>query len=277
MLITSALQVNKYVKQIAPSFGYGSHLQSLLLSGGAVQRYIRASTGRRILLSSDGPLNADMIFQPRLAFSQPHRFLSSSLLHGNLIHLYCNYSTISSVPNFLKPSLYFLTFLTATVLGNLAHLSFSSNPVLGASGGICGLYGCAYYVLRKNGKQREADAMGKSMLYMLVYGLLSGGRVSNSSHVGGFLAGLGCGAVFGPNFKKEYNSKRAPNRHPLFDKDQGYMNGRRIGQGAVPVYLGYIFLAILAAAAGQGRTTLSPLKGMWYVLRFPGLVSNTVA
>ena len=123
----------------------------------------------------------------------------------------------------------------------------------------------------------QADAMGKSMLYMLVYGLLSGGRVSNSSHVGGVLAGLGCGAVFGPNFKKEYNSQRAPNRHPLFDKDQGYMNGRRIGQGAVPVYLGYIFLAILAAAAGQGRTTLSPLKGMWYVLRFPGLVSNTVA
>ena len=98
-----------------------------------------------------------MIFQPRLAFSQPHRFLSSSLLHGNLIHLYCNYSTISSVPNFLKPSLYFLTFLAATVLGNLAHLSFSSKPVLGASGGICGLYGCAYYVLRKNGKEREVS------------------------------------------------------------------------------------------------------------------------
>ncbi|GMH49174.1 hypothetical protein TL16_g00454 [Triparma laevis f. inornata] len=279
--ISSALACNKYIQKIAPNFGYGSQIQSLLLGGTQIQRLIRVSTGKQMMLSSNGPLHGDLLFQPQLCLTQPHRFLSSSLLHGNLIHLYCNYSTISSIPNFLTPPLYFLTFLISTIFGNLTHWYFSSNPVLGASGGICGLFGCAYYVLQKNGKKRQADAMGKSMLYMLIYGLLSGGRVSNSSHVGGFLSGLGCGYFFGPNFKKEYCSKRAPNRNPLFDKDQGYMNGRRIGQGVLPVYIGYVFLAILGLLAGNangggifpGRVIL----GFWYSLRFPGLISNTVA
>ena len=113
--------------------------------------------------------------------------LCSSLLHGSAIHLYFNYSTLRRLPAWLdaSPNLYVFAYFLSVIAGNLFHAAVSpSNPVLGASGGICGLYGLSYSLLTSARRPGEAQNLLKSMAYMLLYGLLSGGESDESFRQG---------------------------------------------------------------------------------------------
>jgi membrane associated rhomboid family serine protease len=85
-----------------------------------------------------------------------------------------------------------------------------TTPVLGASGGICGLYGFLYILLRSAGRKSESTSVLKSMGYVLLMGYFYRSSVSNASHIGGFLGGAIAGWAWGPRFKKRYRSKRDP-------------------------------------------------------------------
>ena len=131
----------------------------------------------------------------------------TSIAWGHLTKSYTSPHTILTPP----PPLLSPPLLSATVTGNIAHMFVSpTTPVLGASGGICGLYGFLYILLRSAGRKSESTSVLKSMGYVLLMGYFYRSSVSNASHIGGFLGGAIAGWAWGPRFKKRYRSKRDP-------------------------------------------------------------------
>lgn len=163
-----------------------------------------------------GSLTTDFIFSGFLAKRQPHRYLTAGFLHGDIIHLLLNLSAFRSLPPWLETGLgapiFLTTFLVSIVTGNINYAFYSSQTVatsfcLGASGGICGLYGLMYVALVKMGNSQSAMRVIKGMLLLLVSGLLLD-NVSNAGHIGGFLGGIVMGILFAPNYKKSYSMNR---------------------------------------------------------------------
>ena len=70
--------------------------------------------------------------------------------------------------------------------------SRQSSVCIGASGGICGLYGLMLSSLMKMGNSDAAYYVLKQMVWLLAFGWLVP-NVSNAGHVGGFIGGyVGC-------------------------------------------------------------------------------------
>lgn len=164
-----------------------------------------------------GPLTTDFVhFQPYSQL-QPHRFLTAGFLHGDILHLLLNLDALRRLPTWLETGLgtkmFITTFLVSIVSGNVGH-SISSASVaatrsfcLGASGGICGLYGLMYVSLIKMGRGQSAMSILKSMLLLLLSGFLWE-SISNVAHVGGFIGGVVMGLLCAPNYGKDYSMRR---------------------------------------------------------------------
>ncbi len=171
-----------------------------------------------------GPFTMDLVNQKLLTRLQPHRYLTSGFLHGSLLHLFLNMRILWNLPRWLEDNggtgnglggwfLYSTTYLSSIVMGNVmrdyvsASTVGASQLVLGASGGICGLIGLLFAMLRKMGNGRESINVLKSMGILILFGSLVDG-VSNASHIGGFLWGAFMGTCFGPTYQKGYSSWR---------------------------------------------------------------------
>ena len=188
---------------------------------------IPASIGNRAygqaltVASSLGPFTMDFVNQGLLTRLQPHRLLTSGFLHGSLIHLAFNMRYLWKMPKWVEDNggsgnglggwvLYLTTYLSSIVMGNVMRDVFTTTGVgvstlcLGASGGICGLNGLMFALLRKMGNQREGTLVLKNMAFLILFGQLMDG-VSNSAHVGGFLCGALIGWLFGPNYSSGYS------------------------------------------------------------------------
>jgi membrane associated rhomboid family serine protease len=174
--------------------------------------------------SSLGPFTMDFVNQRLLTRIQPHRYLTSGFLHGSLIHLLFNMRYLWKIPRWLEDNggtgngfggwlLYLSTYLSSIVAGNIARDYFSSTAMaasslcLGASGGICGLNGLMFIMLRRMGNGRYSAVLLKDMAFLLLFGQLMDG-ISNASHIGGFLCGAAFGWMFGPNYSSGYSSWR---------------------------------------------------------------------
>ena len=144
---------------------------------------------------------------------QPHRLITSGFLHGGLIHLLVNMDSLRRLPVWLETGLgvplYLTTYLTAIVAGNISHtlMTPSQSFCVGASGGICGLYGLLYVSLLRMGNSAAASRVIRGMGILVLYGLFLA-NVSNAGHVGGFLAGIAMGTLFGPRYRKDYAARR---------------------------------------------------------------------
>ena len=161
--ILSALNYHKTVTRFI-RWSYFQHISSLFLSSPSP---ITVPLGGISNVPTSGPLCSDLSFIPRLALLQPHRFLTSALVHGNLIHIFFNLSSILNLPSFLPSALgsglFLATFLISTLTGNVAHMMTTpSTPVLGASGGICGLYGILYVLFSSSNRKQEAKVRGRN-------------------------------------------------------------------------------------------------------------------
>jgi len=167
-------------------------------------------------ISSYGPFTTDFYFvSGKLARFQPHRFLTAGFLHGSAIHLLVNMQSLYQLPMFLEKGigapLYLAVYLTSIVTGNFSHdivTGGNGTPCLGASGGICGLNGLLFSVLRKMDRDKESNVVLNNMFSMIIFGFMSS-RVSNAGHIGGFVAGMIMGHFFAPNFKKSWSAKRS--------------------------------------------------------------------
>lgn len=171
------------------------------------------SSSRGIAAHSMGPFFVDFAHQPYpLSYIQKHRYLTSGFLHGSLVHLGMNLRALVSLPNWLENGLgkgvYLSAYLVAIVTGNIAH-SFStlgelprrasSTLTIGASGGICGLYGLMFSSLIKMSNPSAANYVFKQMLWLVAFGYLVP-NVSNAAHLGGFIGGALVGYLFGPGY-----------------------------------------------------------------------------
>lgn len=197
-----------------------------------------------------GPLTLDFSFSNSLSKNQPHRFLTSGFLHGGIVHLLINLDTLRRQPSWLETGLggplYLTTFLVSIVAGNFGHMYSLNNPFdrtlcLGASGGLCGLYGLMYASLVRMGNGRAASRIIKGMVILFGMGLFVDG-VSTASHIGGFLGGLTMGILCGPRYEKNYSLRRKNSA----TYDPAPRDYRQVmGFGVMPTQRGMLPLPIL--------------------------------
>jgi membrane associated rhomboid family serine protease len=201
-----------------------------------------------------GPVLMDFGYSNALAQNQPHRFLTSGFLHGGILHLLVNLDTMRRQPSWLETGLgaplYVTTFLISVVGGNLAHFFGINDPfdrtlVLGASGGICGLYGLMYGSLVRMGNAKAASRIVRGMAIMIVSGFFVE-SISSMSHIGGFLCGVAMSIFFSPSYRKDYSMRRKNSAE--FD---AYPRDFRqvMGFGVMPTERGMLPLSLLWAGA----------------------------
>ena len=194
----------------------------VVIASGSTMRGVRGRVVGRgpIAAHSMGPFFLDFAHQPYpLSHLQRHRYLSSGFLHGSLLHLGMNLRAMLSLPSWLENGIgkgvYLSAYLVAIVTGNIAHTlttvgdwRASSSLCIGASGGVCGLYGLMLASLLKMGNNNSAYYVAKQMLWLFLYGFLIPG-ISNAGHFGGFIGGWLIGYLFGPKYERSYTLNKA--------------------------------------------------------------------
>ena len=134
------------------------------------------------------------LFGPLVAAGQWWRLLSYGVVHAGLLHLGVNmFMTVSlGVP--IERRLGSVRFLQTTLVAGLGGAAFPlifapKNPVVGASAIIFGWAGAIVPLLDR----RNVRQFGSWLLLNLLFSLLPG--ISLAGHLGGFVFGLGCGAL----------------------------------------------------------------------------------
>eukprot|EP00521_Asterionellopsis_glacialis_P006301 CAMPEP_0195280626 /NCGR_PEP_ID=MMETSP0707-20130614/240_1 /TAXON_ID=33640 /ORGANISM="Asterionellopsis glacialis, Strain CCMP134" /LENGTH=391 /DNA_ID=CAMNT_0040339401 /DNA_START=157 /DNA_END=1329 /DNA_ORIENTATION=+ len=234
--------------------------------------------------SSMAPFTTDFAHSVALSRRQPHRYVTAGFLHGNIFHLIANLDALNRLPLWLETGLgwplYMTTYIVSIITGNYAHTVsrhslFDRTLCLGASGGICGLYGLMFTALVRMGNSRASARVLRGMAVMLLYGVVFSERISNVSHIGGFLGGIVVGLLCGPTYRKSYTMRRKWS----LDVDAAPADYRAaIGFGKMPTGKGFVPLRFVWTCAAlycisQPRFRAIPellLKG---VLR-PGSLSG---
>ncbi|GGG46250.1 rhomboid family intramembrane serine protease [Kocuria dechangensis] len=139
-------------------------------------------------------LTRTFFYAPVLTASEPWRMLTSGFLHstGNVAHLLLNMYSLYLFGRMLEPALgrgrFLLLFLLSILGGSVGVLLLGNplTPVLGASGGVFGLFG-ALFVLQRH--------LGQSITPILVliginlvFGFLFPG-IAWEAHLGGLVTG----------------------------------------------------------------------------------------
>ena len=176
------------------------------------------------IASTIGPFTMDFVHQRSLTRLQPHRYLTAGFLHGSLLHLLVNMRALWSMPRWVENyggsgggklggwCLYITTYLTSIIAGNVAQDYTTSvgkgliSLSLGSSGGICGLNGLMFMMLRRMNHRGASLRVFKNMIFLLIFGTLVDG-ISNAAHIGGFLCGVTMGYLFGPTYDRRYVRK----------------------------------------------------------------------
>lgn len=139
------------------------------------------------------------------------RLLTSTFLHGGLMHVLANMYGLLFVGIFLEPMLGKAKFLTTYLLtGLLASIAsiwwYDATISVGASGAIFGLYGLFLaFMLTKVFPSEFGKAFLLSTVIFVGYNLLMGlvGGIDNAAHIGGLLSGFLVGLILYPTIKKE--------------------------------------------------------------------------
>jgi membrane associated rhomboid family serine protease len=150
-------------------------------------------------------------FRPATINGEWWRLLTSTFLHGGLMHLLANMSGLLFVGIFLEPILgrakYLTAYLLTGVLASCASLWWYDATVsVGASGAIFGLYGMFLaFLLTKIFTPEFGKAFLLSTLVFIGFNLLAGltGGIDNAAHIGGLVSGFILGLIFRLTFKEQ--------------------------------------------------------------------------
>ncbi len=124
-------------------------------------------------------------------------------IHGGWMHLLFNAVMMLAMGMFTETAFGFRRMLIFFVVSGLSGalfyflISFSStNPVVGASGSISGLFGVTFLLLHEKGMLGQIGRRGPMPLIIfwivLITGMgLLGGDIAWQAHLGGFLGGIG--------------------------------------------------------------------------------------
>jgi membrane associated rhomboid family serine protease len=138
----------------------------------------------------------------------PLTLISFSFLHGGWLHLGINAVLLVAMGSGLEKMIgiknYMRVYLGATILAVLTHLAIypdSLMPIIGASGGVNGIFGAMIYMMNKEASFQQLKSNRNLITIVAVYigitilaGLLGGpdgSSVAWVAHIGGFLAGIG--------------------------------------------------------------------------------------
>lgn len=133
--------------------------------------------------------------------------LTHTLLHGSWFHLLINIGMLtafgSAIAKFTGARRFLILFAMASVFGALTHLFFfwgSANPLIGASGGISGLFGALLRILQDRGHMQAGwrGLMPITLLWIgisVLFAMLAtvpgdAGEIAWTAHIGGFLSGM---------------------------------------------------------------------------------------
>ncbi len=154
-------------------------------------------------------------FRPSTTNGEWWRLLTSTFLHGGLIHLIANMYGLLFVGIFLEPLLgrtkYLTVYLLMGILASCASLWWYDATVsVGASGAIFGLYGLFLaLLLTKIFPPDFGKAFLTSTLIFIGYNLLMvlNGGIDNAAHIGGLLSGFVVGLILYPTLKKQVENE----------------------------------------------------------------------
>lgn len=139
------------------------------------------------------------------------RLLTSTFLHGGLMHILTNMYGLLFVGIFLEPILgrtkFLATYFLTGLLASIASIWWYEATIsVGASGAIFGLYGLFLaFMLTKVFPTEFGKAFLLSTVIFIGYNLLMGlvGGIDNAAHIGGLLSGFVVGIILYPIIKKE--------------------------------------------------------------------------
>ena len=133
-------------------------------------------------------------------------------LHGGWVHVGVNMLSLAAfgapVERILGPRRFVAFYLSAGVMAGLIHVLFysgSSDPVVGASGAISGVFGAVLMLLRASGRMSSLLPVAGIWIALNVFFGIFGGTPGAGSepvawlaHIGGFVYGLGAIRFFVP-------------------------------------------------------------------------------
>ncbi|XP_044454381.1 RHOMBOID-like protein 10, chloroplastic isoform X1 [Triticum aestivum] len=137
------------------------------------------------------------------------RLLTSSFLHGGIIHLGLNMFSLDDIGPMVEeaigPARFLAIYCTSALAGSLMSYLFTPKPSVGASDAICGLISThAVYMWRHRGHLEKAQENLEEIAFVifmnLCIGLLLRRIIDNWAHLGGLLGGAAMGWFVGPNW-----------------------------------------------------------------------------
>lgn len=145
-------------------------------------------------------LDNGMLVKESLSSIESYRIFSSMFFHFSAWHLLLNVLVLAivgrAVENIVEWPHFINIFIGAAVIGSVFSLHFSSyDQVVGASGGILGLFG-AYVVFYAKKNKVLIDNKFPQIGFIIIFIVLQGisdiilGGTDVSSHAGGFLSGM---------------------------------------------------------------------------------------
>lgn len=141
-------------------------------------------------LASNGNVTSMVALQTESVFFEPWTIITSGFAHSGWLHILLNMYSLwifgEAIEQYIGAKKFLTLYLLSIVGGSLAFIFFDSGWVVGASGGIFGLMGAYFIIIR---------AMGYRSSQMLVLiginvflGFTSPG-IAISAHIGGLVAG----------------------------------------------------------------------------------------
>lgn len=147
-------------------------------------------------------INLAGLVKPKTNDGEYWRLLTSTLLHGNLFHIFFNASAMYVIGKMLIriTSLwhFFIVFLISGLMGGTFSLLFMPDATsVGASGGIMGLIGfiLVMSLKLKSIPRNIVKSMLSSIILIAIIGISATEIIDNAAHGGGLIAGLLLGII----------------------------------------------------------------------------------
>ena len=144
---------------------------------------------------SNGTLTNALVYSPLLTKSEPWRMITAGFLHSenSFMHIALNMYSLYILGSVLEPLLgkaRFLALYMLSILGGSVAVLLLDAPnafVLGASGGIFGLMGAYFVILRSLGQ--GGGQVTAIIGFNLLIGFFPGMNIAWQAHVGGLVIG----------------------------------------------------------------------------------------
>jgi membrane associated rhomboid family serine protease/Flp pilus assembly protein TadD len=208
-------------------------------------------------------------FGPLTLSSDWWRLFTSTFVHFGIIHIalnmWCLWNLGTTLEPFMGRKVFSVMYVASGLAASLTSIAWNPWRVsAGASGAIFGVAGAlvSYLALKKTAMdsvlvKRNLRSLGIFIFYNLLYGV--SGRVDNSAHIGGLVAGLILGAAIPPMVRTSAGPQYIPAGPPEAHRDEQESRENHIalavaGLSAALLVLGFAAIRTQkAAVADYGR------------------------